>query len=181
MDASTGRPSRTRRAFGILALVIASASLAGCVERHLLISTDPPGANVIIDGIPVTRPADLPGAAPVLAETPVEVEFTYDGVREVVLLKDGYHPQILHVDIEDPALDLPPFDIIAALLPVTVQDRHEVSATLSEETAGAAWAADPETYRNAILGRAMEMRRRVAAPVKPWPEPPAGSRHLRYR
>ncbi|MEM7454170.1 MAG: PEGA domain-containing protein [Planctomycetota bacterium] len=59
----------------IAALVV--LSLTGCVQRRLLIQSQPEGAFVSIDKQPV-------------GYTPVAVPYTYHGTREIQLEKDGY-------------------------------------------------------------------------------------------
>jgi hypothetical protein len=65
-----------RLLFGLFALLLMLAS-TGCVQRRMLIRSQPEGAMVTID-----RQA--------IGQTPVSVPFTYYGTREIQLEKDGY-------------------------------------------------------------------------------------------
>jgi hypothetical protein len=66
----------TRVLYGLAA----AAAFSGCVERKILIQSDPPGALVRMDGRP-------------LGKTPVEVDFTWYGTHEVIVDLPG-HPVI---------------------------------------------------------------------------------------
>ena len=61
-----------------LALLAAGLS-SGCVTRRMMITSDPPGAQVYVDGQPI-------GA------TPVERPFVYYGKYRYRLVKDCYQP-----------------------------------------------------------------------------------------
>lgn len=52
---------------------------SGCVQRRLIVKTQPEGAAVLIDRKPV-------------GYSPVSVPFTYYGTRDVQIEKDGYKP-----------------------------------------------------------------------------------------
>ena len=58
-----------------VALVVAACS--GCISRSLLIESEPPGAQVRLNGTPV-------------GETPVTVSFRHYGIYDVELRKDGF-------------------------------------------------------------------------------------------
>lgn len=54
-----------------------SVCLSGCVQRRLVVRSQPEGAFVTIDSQPI-------------GYTPLPVPFTYYGTREIQLEKDGY-------------------------------------------------------------------------------------------
>ena len=60
-----------------LLLACLSVCLSGCVQRRLVVRSQPEGAFVTIDNQPI-------------GYTPVPVPFTYYGTREIQLEKDGY-------------------------------------------------------------------------------------------
>src|SRR5690606_3614274 len=64
-----GCPLRGRILFTILAGLLLSQSL-GCVHRRMTIRSDPPGALVLLEGEEI-------------GYTPVSVDFTYYGTREI--------------------------------------------------------------------------------------------------
>jgi hypothetical protein len=95
-----------------IALTVALAVLAGCVERTIKITSQPSGAAVYLNDEEVGR-------------TPAEVRFTFYGDYSVILRKEGYQTLQTHRQINAPFYQLPPLDIIADLLiPVTIHDRH---------------------------------------------------------
>jgi len=62
---------------GMLLVACLSVCLSGCVQRRLVVRSQPEGAFVTIDNQPI-------------GYTPVPVPFTYYGTREIQLEKDGY-------------------------------------------------------------------------------------------
>ncbi len=67
---------RTWRAIG---LVLAASTAVGCVERTLVIESDPSGAEVRLNGVRVGR-------------TPVRVPFRHYGIYDVEVRHDGFEP-----------------------------------------------------------------------------------------
>lgn len=86
--------------------------LAGCVlfaggcgsDRRIFISSEPSGALVYLNDQEVGR-------------TPVEVNFTYFGVYDVRLRREGYEPLITRAEAKPPLHEQPGFDLIAMLIP----------------------------------------------------------------
>jgi len=74
--APSGVVRRFHLQVGLLVAVLLAFS-SGCVQRRMLIRSQPEGAMVTID-----RQA--------IGQTPVSVPFTYYGTREIQLEKDGY-------------------------------------------------------------------------------------------
>lgn len=62
----------------------------GCVQRRLLVQSQPEGALVSVD-------------RQVVGHTPVSVPFTYYGTREIELQKDGYQTTRVKQRIRPPA------------------------------------------------------------------------------
>jgi hypothetical protein len=89
-------------------------SLSGCVYRRLIVRSDPPGAQVILDGQEV-------------GNTPVAVPFTYYGTRQLTLVKPGYETRTELVKIPAPWYQWMPLDFVSDnFLPRQVNDRHEI-------------------------------------------------------
>jgi hypothetical protein len=62
-----------------LPLALGAALLgAGCVERSLLVESDPPGARLFVNGLPT-------------GTTPARVRYVHDGRFDVRLEKEGHH------------------------------------------------------------------------------------------
>ena len=100
---------RGRLALGLIAL--AACTLAGCVERRFVITTDPPGAIVIDEkGLPI-------GAAP------VDRQWIYNGVYEFRLVKDGFQTQAVREHVAAKWYEYFPFDFFAEnVVPWTIRD-----------------------------------------------------------
>ena len=131
-----------RRLLPLLALC-----LTGCVQRALVVESDPPGAEVWIDG----EPAGL---------SPVRMSFSHYGTREIILSKGGFAGVRDHHPFEPPWYERFPLDFLTEnLWPGTFRDERYLAYALVPE------APDPEgTY-----ARARSMKE---AALKP-PAPPA--------
>jgi hypothetical protein len=94
------------------ALVVTAASV-GCVERRYVVTSDPPGALVYRNGVP-------------LGPTPVDDFFVYYGSYDLTLVKDGYETLHARVKIDAPWYQYPPIDFVAEnLFPYTIRDIRE--------------------------------------------------------
>jgi hypothetical protein len=92
--------------------------LSGCVERRMIIESNPPGALVYRDGVPI-------GA------TPVEVPYTYYGAYNFTLVKDGYETQTFNERISAPWYAWPPFDfVVENIYPFQVEDIRRLGFTM---------------------------------------------------
>jgi len=104
---------------GVSALLLGLAccwvfSSSGCVYRRLIVRSDPPGAQVILDGQEV-------------GNTPVAVPFTYYGTRQLTIVKPGYETRTELVKIPAPWYQWMPLDFVSDnFLPRQVNDRHEI-------------------------------------------------------
>jgi hypothetical protein len=95
------------------------AALHGCVERTLVIRSEPPGAHVVLNGDPVGM-------------TPVETPFTTYGVYDVVLSAPTCARLQTRVEVAPPWFETLPLDLFFEhVWPFTLQDRHEVTLTLA--------------------------------------------------
>jgi len=109
------------RAASLLVLAFAALASAGCVERMLAIRTEPPGARVSVNGVPVGL-------------TPLEVPFLHYGTvrleAEPLDANDDGVPDtrraIVAHDLDAPWYQWLIIDFFADnLWPWTVVDRHE--------------------------------------------------------
>jgi len=135
------------------ALAFALLALACQAERRLVITSEPPGADVRLDGAPVGK-------------TPLRIEFQDYGTRRVTMYKDGFltHSQV--VEVRGPWYARFPIDIFSeVLLPIGWKDVHRVHAQL-EPGQGTIPAPDLRS----VLDRAERLRR--AGPEGPPPLPP---------
>ncbi len=93
----------------------ALSTAPGCmsVNRRMTVRTDPPGAMVKIDGQEI-------------GFTPVAVDFTHYGTREITLIKDGYETLTTLQTVRPPWYQVYPLDFVSDnFLPFRVQNRHE--------------------------------------------------------
>jgi len=133
---------------GIVALgsaVIVSA-LGGCVRRTMTITSEPPGALVMLNDREVGR-------------TPVEVEFLWYGDYDVRLSLDGHDPLVTKGKVRSPLWDTIPLDIFAEMSP----GKHEVRRALHFELT-------PSVVDDTAL---VERARRMRSDVRALPLPDA--------
>ena len=144
-----------RLAISILLLAL----LPGCVERALMIRSDPPGAKVFVDGTEV-------------GTTPAEIPFDHYGTREVMVRMEGAErgeqalaPETRLVKVSAPWYQWFPLDLASEFLwPGTIHDEHVIEFTLEPH--------DVETLRARFAESAGE--RGVLLPLDtPAAAPPA--------
>jgi hypothetical protein len=95
----------------ILAALMTLISLAGCVERRLIIDTDPPGAIVYDEK---NQP---------IHASPVDKPFTYYGNYRFRFTKDGYETLDVMQPVPAPWYEWPGLDFISEnLIPWNIRD-----------------------------------------------------------
>jgi hypothetical protein len=96
----------------VLAAVILSLGQSGCVQRRMMIRSNPPGALVYVDDYPI-------------GNTPVSTNFIYYGKRKIRLVKDGYETLTVIQDIRTPWYEYVPLDFVSEnLVPGKISDRR---------------------------------------------------------
>ncbi len=101
-----------------MTLVFAASAAAGCVERTLVIESDPPGAAVRLNGAAV-------------GETPVRVPFRHYGVYDVEVRKEGFEPVREGAAVLAPWWARFPLGVFTELLwPGKIQDVRFLTYTL---------------------------------------------------
>ncbi|MGA1203195.1 MAG: PEGA domain-containing protein [Planctomycetota bacterium] len=128
------------------ALALLLLSLTGCVERALLIRSEPAGARVFVDGAS-------------LGETPLRMPFDFYGTREVMvrwepteLGETSYAPVTEQVELNAPWYQYFPIDLLAEFVwPGTIVDEHLFECTLRPQSLGAMEARFEESARAAGL------------------------------
>ncbi|MCI0652027.1 MAG: PEGA domain-containing protein [Planctomycetes bacterium] len=123
--------------------------LSGCVERWLLVRTDPPGARVFLDG----RDA---------GQAPARIPFQHYGTRELLLRLPGHESHSQMVEVSAPWYEWFPIDLLAEhAWPWTLEDEHVVDAVLRP--------TDEERLRAELI----ELGK--GAPPAPSPQEPPGN------
>jgi len=100
------------------ALAITSSTMTGCLHRRIFVTSDPPGATVHLNDVEIGR-------------TPVEVDFTYFGVYDVRITKQGYEPITTSENAEAPIYEWPGLDLLAEAIPadITTEIRWDYTLT----------------------------------------------------
>ena len=122
----------------------------GCVERTLSISSDPPVALVYLNDQEIGR-------------TPLRRDFTWYGIYEVILRKEGYRATKTTESIIAPFYEWVPLDLLAELLPIPLKDHRTLNYTLAPEPSA---QDDP-----GLLDRAAEMRGQLESSRQPSSRP----------
>lgn len=130
-----------RIATGIILLAV--ATVCGCIEREMTITSEPDGALVYVSDVEVGR-------------TPVTIPFTWYGDYDIVLRREGYETLNTHANIQIPANQIPPLDFFLELAPWTIYDRRYLHFRMEE--------AKPVSDEQ-LIERADALRQRNLEPV----------------
>ena len=120
-------------------ILIAALALGGCIQRTISIDSDPQGAIVFLNDEEVGR-------------TPVTVPFTFYGVYDVRLRKEGYATLQMKREAKGPWWEAPGPDLLVEALPWTTHVELKWFHTLAK--------AEPVDEKK-LLDRATELRNRV--------------------
>ena len=122
-----------------LAACPALATLSGCGSRTIVVTSDPPGALVSLNGVEV-------------GPTPLEVGFRFYGQYDLRLRKEGYEPLVAAPWAVAPWYEYPPIDFVLLPVPIhtTVRWHYALTPTSVEQDA-----------RDALIERADEMREAI--------------------
>jgi len=144
--------SKVGRAILLIALA-ACACQFGCVQRRMLVRSNPPGALLYVDDYEI-------------GTTPVGVNFTYYGTRKFRLVKDGYETVTEMRKISAPWYEWPVLDFISEnFVPGQIRDQRCMDFQLRPQVV---------TPTDQLLGRAEELRRGVQAASIPAGGVPEG-------
>ena len=87
-----------------------ASCLGGCVQRRMMIRSNPPGAAVYLDEEQI-------------GTTPIAHNFTYYGKRKIRLVKDGYETLTVLQSVPPPWYQIPPLDFVSEnLVPGEIRD-----------------------------------------------------------
>lgn len=137
---------------GWVCVVISMGVVAstGCVQRRLIVKTEPEGAFVSIGRQPV-------------GYSPVSVPYTYHGTRDIQIEKDGYKPINVQQRIRPKWYSVFPISFFTEnFSPREIRDQRILDFQLEPKTM---------TNENELVDRANELRTNVergtiAAPVR---------------
>ncbi len=102
----------SRRLALLLLFAGVGMTLAGCVERTIKITSNPPGARVFLNDEEI-------------GTTPVKTTFLWYGDYDVILRKDGYKTLKTHHRVTPPWYEVPPLDFVSeCLVAATIHDDH---------------------------------------------------------
>jgi len=105
------KSSTLLRAGSAAALTALAPALGGCVERKMIIRSDPPGALITLDGVDTEH------------VTPAAIPFDFGGTRAVTLTAPGRRVLETTAKLEDPWFTYFPLDVGAEFLwPCTIED-----------------------------------------------------------
>lgn len=127
----------------LLAAALSIMCVPGCIHRRMTILSNPPGAQVLVDGEPI-------------GYTPTSLDFTYYGTREITLVKDGYQSVNVLQKLKTPWYQIPPVEFVTDnLWPAKIRDRHVFSYTLEPQR------IEPT---NDLIDRAESLRNQARGP-----------------
>ena len=133
-----------------LALTVAAALAAGCVEQKLTITSEPSDALVYLSGEEIGR-------------TPVTIDFTYVGDYNIVLRQQDYQTLKTHAWIKPTAYEIPGLDLFAELIPYTYRDHRYLHFKLEKLVV----PSDEQ-----LIDSARELRQKNTPSADTTPKPP---------
>lgn len=114
------------------------------------ITSEPPGAAVVVNDVELGR-------------TPLEADFTYYGVHDVRVYKEGFEPLRTTATASAPIWEYAPIDLIAGATPFTIEKRVPWNFTL-QPTLESTMSADE--LHSGVIARARSLRDQLPAQSK---------------
>lgn len=123
--------------------------VGGCADRRILVTSEPSGATVFINDVEVGR-------------TPVSAGFTYYGVYDVRLRRDGFEPISTSAKADAPLYEYAGADLITEAIPggVLTEVKWHFTMTPSPEH-----GTDKKTFEADLIRRAAELRAATEQPA----------------
>jgi hypothetical protein len=142
-ETSCGKFSVGRSFVGWALLTAAlCACQSGCVQRRMIVRSNPPGALVYVDDY--QEPIGV---------TPCGAEFTYYGTRKIRLVKDGYETLTVMQSIPAPWYEYTPFDFVSEnFVPGEIRDQRVLDYQLKRQMV---------VPNDQLIARAEELRRGI--------------------
>jgi len=129
-------------------LLLAALFAGGCTTRTLTITSEPSGAEVMLDN-------KMVGA------TPTTIPFRYGGANELVFWHKGFEPQVVHYDSERFFFDDAPMDFFTDLGPWHASDHQKLHVVLKKTTFKERYKQDGAGFREGLAARAEMLRKRA--------------------
>lgn len=123
---------------GLCGLMAVAAG--GCMSRRVSITSEPTGATVTVNDVEIGR-------------TPVEADFTYYGVYDVLVTKDGFEPLRTKAKARAPLYEYPPVDLAASATGAEKVVRWHFALTPALER-----KLTPEEFERGLMERARTLR-----------------------
>src|SRR5262245_5714356 len=102
-----------------LVVAVCVAGLSGCVERRYVVESDPPGALVLVNGLPI-------------GTTPVDGYFQWYGKYDFMPIKDEYETKTFNEPLHAPWEEYPPLDFGSEnLYPGKIEDLRRLRVCLT--------------------------------------------------
>jgi hypothetical protein len=127
-----------------IVLLLITGSLVGCVQRTISIETDPVGALVYLNDEEVGR-------------TPVTVPFTFYGVYDIRIEKEGYQTLSTERETKAPLYEYPGPDLVTELMPWTTRVNYD-------------WQFELEPYELPDEGKLVDRARQMRALANEQPQ-----------
>ena len=150
VEAERKSVSPRRLLFGIAVILTVVCVAGGCVQRRLIVKTQPEGAFVSIGREPV-------------GYSPVSIPYTYHGTRDIQIEKDGYKPINVQQRIKPNWYSIFPISFFTEnFSPREIRDQRILDFQLEPKTL---------TNENDLIRRANDLRTNVqrgtiASPVR---------------
>lgn len=125
----------------LLLFAAAILGLIGCIDRKLFIRTEPPGADVFVNG-------------KLIGTSPVELSTPWSGTYGIEIRKEGFATVSDRKEIISKVYEIFPFDFFAQVIPITINDHREVNYTLIK-------MSEDQTPEEQVIKNAEELRSRV--------------------
>ncbi|MBL8965113.1 MAG: PEGA domain-containing protein [Phycisphaeraceae bacterium] len=143
----------------LVILAAATAFSSGCLQRRLLITSDPPGAIVYANDVELGR-------------TPIEANFTFYGGYDVRVELEGYEPLRTRAQANAPFYEIPPFDLVAMAVPFDIQTTIRWHFALTQAVEN---VENARVVEDALLDRAKDLRTRLGDPPASTPDSTSNS------
>ena len=131
-----------RNLFVLIIVLLIIPTLLGCVRRRMTVTSNPPGANVYLDGQEIGR-------------TPFSTNFDHYGKREFRVVKQGYETQTELKKVSAPWFQWPGIDFFSEIvLPGKLTDHkyYEFELQPASPVSGAEIVSRAEDFRSTAHG-----------------------------